>query len=101
MQELADAVAESLSKIYQMSGESENTSVDWELANIISSSKNSLREHPGNYRPVSLTSVPGKVRERLSWGILRSSYRTKYLSVIVNVFIKGKSCLSNLLYILL
>lgn len=63
LQGLADAVAEPLSKIYQKSGESGNTSIDWEPANIISSSKNSLRDVPGKYRPVSLTSVAGKVME--------------------------------------
>ena len=38
---------------------------DWKLANVIPIYKKGVREDPGNYRPVSLTSVPGKVTGKI------------------------------------
>lgn len=36
---------------------------DWRKANVIPIYKKSLKDDPGNFRPISLTSVPGKVME--------------------------------------
>ena len=69
---------------------------DWSLASVIPIYKKGRREDPGNYRPVSLTSVPGKIMEQfilsaLTWhvqdkqGIRPSQHR----------FMKGRSCLTN------
>ena len=52
-----------LSIIYQRSWESGEVPADWKLANIIPIYKKGVREDPGNCRPVSLTSVPGKIME--------------------------------------
>ncbi|GAB0181560.1 mitochondrial enolase superfamily member 1 [Grus japonensis] len=41
--------------------ESGEVPTDWKLANVIPIYKKGMREDPGNYRPVSLTSVPGKI----------------------------------------
>lgn len=41
----------------QGSVESEQVPTDWKLANSIQIYKKGLREDPGTYRPVSLTSV--------------------------------------------
>ena len=60
--------------------------------------KKGYEEDPGNYRPASLTSVPGKVMEQftlreITWneqdnqGIRSSQHR----------FMKGISCLTNLI----
>lgn len=54
-----------LSTIYQRSWDSEEVSTVWKLANITPVYKKALRKDPGNYRPVSLTSVPGKVMEKI------------------------------------
>lgn len=54
-----------LSTIYQRSWDSEEVSTVWKLANITPVYKKGLRKDPGNYRPVSLTSVPGKVMEKI------------------------------------
>lgn len=38
---------------------------DWETASVTLVCRKSTREKPGNYRPVNLTSVPGKVMENV------------------------------------
>jgi len=38
---------------------------DWRKANVIPIFKKGKKEDPGNYRPVSITSIPGKVMEQL------------------------------------
>ncbi|KFO64128.1 RNA-directed DNA polymerase from mobile element jockey, partial [Corvus brachyrhynchos] len=65
MKEMADELVKPLSIIYQESWPSGEVPDDWKLANIRPIyEKGSRKEDPGNYRPVSLTSVPGKVMEQ-------------------------------------
>ncbi|KAK4828602.1 hypothetical protein QYF61_000054 [Mycteria americana] len=70
----------------------------WKLANIIPIYKKGMREDPGNYRPVSLTSVPGKIMEKI---ILDAIERHLKNNAIIrhsqHGFTKGKSCLANLI----
>ena len=65
LRELAELTAEPLSIIYQRSLLMGEVSKEWRLANMTPIYKKGCREDPGNYRPVSLTSVLGKIMEQI------------------------------------
>jgi len=50
-----------LSIICQQSWLAMEVPVDWRLANVMPIYKKGWKDDPGNYRTVSLTSLPGKV----------------------------------------
>ncbi|KGL76667.1 RNA-directed DNA polymerase from mobile element jockey, partial [Tinamus guttatus] len=62
---LAEVIAKLLSIIFERSWRTGEMPEDWKKANVTPVFKKGRKEDPGNYRPVSLTSVPGKVMERL------------------------------------
>ncbi|XP_053905560.1 uncharacterized protein LOC128849191 [Cuculus canorus] len=64
LKELADVLSKPLSIIFQRSWLTGEVPLDWRLADVVPIYKKGCREDPGNYRPVSLTSVPGKVMEQ-------------------------------------
>ncbi|KAF4795869.1 hypothetical protein TURU_089442 [Turdus rufiventris] len=64
MRDLADEFAKPLSIIYLQSWLTGEVPDDWKLANVTPIYKKGGKEDPSNYRPVSLTSVSGKVMEQ-------------------------------------
>ena len=57
-----------------------------------------MREDSGNYRPVSLTSVPEKIREKIILGTVERHLKNNaVIRHSQHGFTKGKSCLTNLI----
>lgn len=98
LKECRNSMVKPLSIIFQKSVESGILPTAFKHANITPIFKSGSRSSPGNYRPVSITSVPCKILE----SIIRDemlAHLNKYnlLSEHQHGFMRNKSCLTNLL----
>ncbi|MWK60461.1 hypothetical protein GO594_31295, partial [Pseudomonas otitidis] len=60
--------------------------------------KKGHKEDPGNYRPVRLTLVPGKVMERIISGTIMDQLKVNQgIRPSQHGFTNGRSCLTNVI----
>ena len=60
--------------------------------------KKGQKDDPGSYRPISLTSVPGKVMERIISGTIMDQLKVNQgIRPSQYGFMNGRSCLTNLI----
>ncbi|CAM4568591.1 unnamed protein product [Lepidochelys kempii] len=98
LKELADVIAEPLAIIFENSWRPGEVPDYWKKANVVPIFKKGKKEDPGNYRPRSLSSVPGKIMEQvLKESILKHLEERKVIRNSHHGFTKGKSCLTNLI----
>ena len=79
LRELANEISEALAHISNDSLSSESLPEDWKQAQISAIHKKGSRSEPGNYRPVSLTSIACKITESIIRDKILNHLRTNDL----------------------
>ena len=98
IKEVGNEIAPHFCDIYKSSMEQKRAVADWKLQNITPLFKKGSKDNPGNYRPVSLTSVPGKMLESIIAEDITQHLESNNLILdSQHGFRKGRSCLTNLL----
>ncbi|PKU44320.1 rna-directed dna polymerase from mobile element jockey-like [Limosa lapponica baueri] len=98
LRELAGELTKPFSIIYQQSWSTGEVPDDWRVANVMPIYKKGRKEDPGNYRAVSLTSVPGKIMDRIILSELsRQVQDSQGIRASQHGFMEGRSCLTNLI----
>jgi Reverse transcriptase (RNA-dependent DNA polymerase) len=98
LKKLANELAWPLTRIMRLSLREGVVPDDWKTANVTPIFKKGRKTDPGNYRPVSLTSVSFRILESvIKDKIVAHLDRHRLIKNSQHGFMKGRSCASNLL----
>jgi len=98
LRELATFIIKPLSIIYQQSWLTGEVPVNWRLVNVTPIYNQGWEQDPGNYRSVSLTSVPGKAMEQIILSAITWHVQdNQAIRPRQHGFMKVRSCLTNLI----
>jgi len=93
LRELAEELAKPLSIICQQSCPTGEVPDDWRIGNVTPIYKKGQKEDPSNYRPVSLTLMPGKMMERFIVSVLTGHVKDNQgIRPSQHGFMKSRSC---------
>ena len=94
----AEILAPALTAIFNKSMSEGVVPIDWKRANVTPIFKKGSKSDPGNYRPVSLTSIPCRVMEAcIKDHIVEHLERNALIKPSQHGFMRRKSCTTNLL----
>ncbi|KFP27305.1 RNA-directed DNA polymerase from mobile element jockey, partial [Colius striatus] len=79
LRQLADVIAKPLSVIFKQSLRTVQVPENWRKANVTPVFKKGKKDNPGNYSPVILTSIPGKVMEQLILNVITEHMKEKMI----------------------
>ncbi|KAJ7405771.1 RNA-directed DNA polymerase from mobile element jockey-like protein [Pitangus sulphuratus] len=98
LKELADVIVQPLLMTFEWSWESREVPSDWKLVSFVLIFKKGKTQNLRNYSAVSLTSVPGKLMEKIILGNTEKHLKDNAVTGHrQHGFRRGKSCLSNLI----
>ena len=98
LKECKNSIVPPLTTIFRKSLQESVLPDVWKQANVTAIYKKGDRTKPENYRPISLTSVPCKLMERIMRDqIVEHMTRNNFFSPYQHGFISGKSCVTQLL----
>ena len=96
LKELAEELSEPLFIIFLKSWETGKVPEDRRRANVVPIFKKGKREEPGNYKPVSMKSIPGKIQEYIvKQSLCKHLENNAVLTRRQHGFVKNKSCQTN------
>ncbi|CAM4578709.1 unnamed protein product [Lepidochelys olivacea] len=98
LKSLTEEISEPLAIIFDKSWKTGGIPEDWKRANIVPISQKGNKDNPGNYRPVSLMSVPRKIMEQIiKQSICKHLENNKVINNSQHGFVKNKLCQNNLI----
>ena len=97
LRELAGFIMRLLSIIFERAWRSGKIPSDRRKANVAPVFRKDKKDDPGNYRLVSLTSIPGKIMEQALLGHISGNMKEEVIGKSQHRFIKSKTCLNNLM----
>ena len=98
LKECKEIISEPLASVFRKSLDTGEVPLMWRQANVVPIFKKGDKTVASNYRPVSLTSVVGKIMESIITKNIREHLdKHNLINQSQHGFMKGKSCLTNLL----